>query len=446
MKQNKPNRRQDQINGTPTGSYGNTYSNMNNPSDVNHRITQSNDGGMISTPGQNQKRKNRKRKITAGQVLFRMVLVILVVVIVAALCFIFVKDYYIGRVNIIEAKPNQTYIDENGSAIKISDAATESTINSLPHVDGIHNILLIGIDSRSTSYIKDGSGHLADIIMIMTVNENDNSIKLTSIQRDSYVFIPGYTQPQKVNAAMTYGGPDLLMLVLQSQLRIELTEYAYVDMNHMEKVIDAVGGVKVNVSESERTNVLGGLNELVAEQNEVFGSPAGSHMLTETGDVTLDGRQAVAYARIRKVGNGDYDRSKRQIEVLTSLMSRFMKLSITGKAGALDDVLSLISTNIPKNNLEWYALTFLPGIKSSTFEYMSVPMTGYSNEGMYYDIKTKGEWSIRPNWNGIIPKLQEYIFGKTFVFDPVATIPKAPSATPTPTPVGSGDNTKTGGS
>ena len=138
------------------------------------------------------------------------------------------------------------------------------------------------------------------------------------------------------------------MHVIENHLRVNLEQYAFVDMNHMEKVVDAVGGVVVNVTEDERSSPYG-LNDLVAEQNIVFGSPADSHMLTTTGDVLLDGRQAVAYARIRHVGNGDYDRSKRQVEVLQSLMHKFMGLDVLSKANALDKILSLVSTNITKS-------------------------------------------------------------------------------------------------
>jgi len=175
-----------------------------------------------------------------------------------------------------------------------------------------------------------------------------------------------------------------------------------------------------------RTNVLGGLNELVAEQNMEFGSPVDSHILNETGKVVLDGRQAVAYARIRKVGNGDYARSRRQIEVLKSLMTRFMNLSIDRKETVMEKILTCISTNMNENDIFNYALTFLPGLDSPTFEYMQVPIDGYSNAGMFYDLRTYGEWSIRTDWNGMIPILQEYIFGKTFAFDPVMLILGAP--------------------
>ena len=395
-----------------------------------HKRTQD---GTTSEHKNHSGHNHKKPKRSCRQRFLRAIVIFLVVLSVLSLglgiTYEIVKEHYMNKINIVPTVENPTMIDEDDSIVPISNSSTNTQqALDLPAVEGIHNILLIGVDSRSEYYSSDGSGTLADVIMIMTVNENDDSIKLTAIQRDSYVYIPGYTDPQKINAAMTYGGPELLMQVIEDNLRIELTEYAYVNFYYMEQVIDAVGGVTVNVSEEERTNVLGGLNELVAEQNMEFGSDPDAHMLSETGNVLLDGRQAVAYARIRKVGNGDYDRSKRQIEVLTSLLQRYMDMSVTGKASALGDILSMITTNIQEDQLEWYALTFLPKLKSLDLDYLQMPSTDYSNQGMYYDIKSNGEWSIRPDWNRIIPVIQEFIFDKTFAFDPVKEIPGAPSS------------------
>ena len=409
------------------------HSSSGNRSAVRTRSQNSSVNPNISMKNDPNSRKNRrKKKLTGKKIAIRVLLVILAIVVLLGVAAVIYKDHLENQITYIPQNQNPSMKNEDGSIVSISDVATDTTNETMPSLDGIHNILLIGIDSRSTSYSKDGTGNLADIIMIMTINENDNTIKLTSVQRDSYVYIPGYKAPQKINSAMTYGGPPLLKLVLENHLRIKLDQYAFVDMNHMEQVVDAVGGVTVNVTEAERSDAYG-LNDLVKEQNAAFGSPVGSHMLNETGMVTLDGRQAVAYARIRHIGNGDYERSQRQVEVLQSLMSRFMKLNVIEKSNALAEVLSLVSTNMTKSEIEGYALTFLPKISSAKFQYMQVPIAGYSNEGTYSDFRD-GEWSIRPNWNGMIPLVQQYMFGTTFPFDPAPVIPKAPTKIPTPTP------------
>ncbi len=387
---------------------------------------------MRPANGGNRRKKGKKSGLKKGLIIAGAILAVVIVALIIGA--IWMKDNLLNQINY--ETPNHTMIDEDGSVVSISDLAAETTVYSPPSEEGVENILLIGIDSRSKTYSKDGTGNLADIIMILTVNKNDSTMKLTSIQRDCYAYIPGYSTPKKINAAMSYGGPELLKLVIQNSLRLEIESYAYVDIGHMEKIVDAVGGVTVNVSESERTAAYG-LNDLVKVQNLNVGDPEGSHMLDESGLVTLDGRQAVSYARIRHVGNGDYERSERQVEVLTSLMKNYMGLDLAKKVDVLGEVLSLISTNMTKSQIEDYVYNFLPKLTSTKLEYMSVPIAGYSNEGMYGN-----EWSIRPNWNGMIPLVQQYIFGKTFPYDKVDAIPEAPVATPTPTPAG--DETKSG--
>lgn len=371
-------------------------------------------------------KKNKKKSKVMLRVFLVFITILVLLLAVSFLVLTAFKDKVLNKVNYIPIIENPTMINEEGSVVSISDVIqTEITVIPIPEFEHIHNVLLIGTDSRGKSYSEDGSGHLADVIIIMTINENDNTIKMMSIARDNYVYIPGYTDPQKINTAMTYGGPELLMIAIENSLRIELEEYAYVNFYHMEKIVNAVGGVYVHVSEEERTFLEGGLNELIREQNIKFGSEETRYFVETAGTQLLNGRQAVAYSRIRKVGNGDYGRSKRQIEVLQSLLKQFNKLSITKKMDAVETIASQVSTNITKDKVEWYAFTFLANYTSTEFEYLSLPLEGYSNQGMYYDF-VYGQWSIRPDWNGMIPLVQEFIFGETFPVDPVREIPGAP--------------------
>lgn len=352
-----------------------------------------------------KRHKNRKKRILIG-----CLITVGVLVIGAAIAAYAIKEHMLNQIQYVTDPESPTMINESGETVKIADLTTE-THEEAGASDKIHNILLLGVDSRDDSYSDDGTGSRADIIMILTVDENNNILKLTSIQRDCYVKIPGYSKLQKVNAAMNFGGPELLITVLESYLRIDLEEYAYVNFAHMANIIDDVGGVWVNVSNSEKSFMPG---------------------QTETGDVLLDGEMAVTYARLRHLGNGDYDRSLRQVEVLQSLLNSFMKMNLIQQTNTLSDILSEVVTNIPKGQIEKYAFDILPRLTSSQIDYLQIPIDGYYNEGMYSDVRDN-EWSIRCNWNGMIPLIQEFIFGKTFAFDPVDTIAGAPTTTPTPT-------------
>ena len=293
--------------------------------------------------------------------------------------------------------------------------------------DSIHNFLLIGIDSRSRSYQSDGKGGLADVIMIMSIDSSTGSIKLVSVARDSYAYVPGYKNPMKINAAMSQGGPDLLQLTIENTLRISIDGYAYVNFINMAGVIDAVGGVYIDVTSSELYSPAG-LNDNLAEINSIAGYDSDFQQVNQTGYIWVNGRQAVAYARIRHVGNGDYERSQRQVEVLRSLMSQFMGMSAAKKATCLPDILGMLRTNIDKESIEEYALDFLPSLKNAHIEYLQLPLEGFFNSGMYGD-----EWSIRNNWNMTIPYVQMFFYGETTDFDPVDEIPSAPSNDNCPT-------------
>ena len=149
--------------------------------------------------------------------------------------------------------------------------------------------------------------------------------------------------------------------------------------------------------------------------------------MDQTGYIWLNGRQAVAYARIRKIDT-DYKRSERQVEVLRSLLSQFLNLSLTGKMAAMDDILGMISTNISPDEITDYAIEFLPSLRNVEIQYLQLPIQGCFNSGMY-----GGEWSIRPNWNAEIPYVQEFFYGEVTEFDPVEDIPSSPALENCPT-------------
>ena len=338
----------------------------------------------------------------------------LVGVIVGVVCFGFwYKEYLLNQITYETTASNAviTIVNEEGSTVALSEV-TETTRYELIQDDPIKNFLLIGIDSRSKSYNSSGTGDRSDVIVVMSIDSKQGTIKLLSIQRDSYAYFPGYSTPHKINAAMSYGGPDLLQATVESCLRIKIDGYAYVNFSHMAQIIDAVGGVYVNMTAAE----LDMANKYVKDMNS-------NEWIDSTGqDTWLSGIQAVAYARIRYVGNGDYERMERQIEVLRSLMKQYMKLSTTGKLAAMDDVLSAVVTNIDKSDIEKYALEFLPSLPSAEMQYLQLTIDGCYNAGMY-----GGEWSMRCNWNAYVPYVQKYFYGTTTDFDEVKIADHTPA-------------------
>lgn len=334
------------------------------------------------------------------------------------------KSYLFSQIEFIPKEENPTFVNDQGSVVSLSDYTSETQL-PLVEEEHIHNFLLIGIDSRSKNYTKDGSGNLADVIMVMSVDDSKGTVKLVTVQRDLYAYFPGYKNPQKINAAMTYGGPVMLSEVVSNHLRLKLDGFAFVNFYHMEQVIDAVGGIDIHVTKNEVFTAEGGLNALLREQNHILGVPDDTYVLSEYGDLHLNGRQAVAYSRIRKVGNGDYGRSQRQINVLNQLLHKYTHMGKKAQISALDDILKMIATDIEPDEIEKYAFDFLPKIADLKLETLSVPIEGCYKEGTFSDFR-KGEWSIRADWNAMIPSVQEFLYGETFEVDKVREIPGAP--------------------
>ena len=359
------------------------------------------------------KRKVKKLNHLKLRLIFGTVAAILGVIIGLAIFGVWYKDYLLNQITYETTSPNEvaTIVDEFGDTVVLGDL-TESTQFSIYQDEPVKNFLLIGIDSRSKNYSKDGKGDRSDVIVVMSVDSKKGTIKLLSIARDSYAYFPGYSKPHKINAAMSYGGPALLQATVENSLRIKIDGYAYVNFSHMAQIIDAVGGVYVNMTSGEKKVA----NQYIRELSK------SAALIQDTGNGTwLNGTQAVAYARVRYVGNGDYERMERQIEVLRSLMTQYMKLSATKKLACMDDVLGAIVTNIDKKDVEKYALDFLPSLRKAEMQYIQLPIDGCLNQGTY-----GGEWSMRVNWNAMIPYVQEFFYGEKFDFDPVKLPPKAP--------------------
>lgn len=360
-----------------------------------------------------------KKKGKAGKIIITILAVILGLAVgVTGFVYWYTKRLMSNITFVTDAIP--TMINEEGNVVNVEDVRATTVYEPIDTADDIHNFLLIGIDSRSRNYNETGTGGLSDVTMVMSVNSTTGTIRMISIARDCYVHVPGYSYAMKINAAMSRGGPDVLCATVEDTLRINIDGWAYVNFYHMAEIIDAVGGVYCDVSSSE-LNSEGGLNWNLAEVNNLMGLPASQDAVTNTGYIWLNGRQAVAYARIRKI-DSDYMRSERQVEVLRSLMDQFISMSITGKLSAMDDILGAITTNISEDRIRDYALNFLPSVSNISIEYMQLPIQGCFNSGMFGD-----EWSIRPNWNAMIPYVQEFFYGETTNFDPVPDISSSPS-------------------
>jgi len=188
----------------------------------------------------------------------------------------------------------------------------------------ITNILLIGQDRRPNETDR----ARADSIILMNLNKDTGNIKLISFMRDLYVSIPGY-KDNRLNAAYKYGGAALLNQTLEENFGIQIDANIEVDFSGFKEIIDAVGGIDMFISQDEIPIMNGYIKDINLQTLQADNI----NQILEEGIQHLNGTQALAYARIRYVGNGDFERTNRQRKIL---------LQIAKKATDMD-LLQLIS-------------------------------------------------------------------------------------------------------
>lgn len=322
---------------------------------------------------------SKKQKITIFSLL---AILILIASVVGFFIFRFYNHSYEGNTD--PAKVNT--VDED---IKFKE------------VPGITNILLLSSDARPGEDVS-----RSDSIMILTIDNINKKLKVTSLMRDMLVKIDGHGE-EKLNHAFAYGGPTKTIETIQNNFGIKLHNYVIVDFNAFVKVIDAINGIEVTIKDYE----LDELNKYILD-----GGGSEKDLLPSPGTYNLNGYQALSYARIRKVGNGEYERTERQRAVLQIALEKVKDMSTVKLVSLLNELFPYIKTNISLGNAMDYGFTALNVGKNCNFEIeqFRVPIDSISKGGI---IDNKG-------WVFVIDKvetskaLQEFIFNNNKNYEP----------------------------
>lgn len=270
--------------------------------------------------GKKAKKKKKKKSKLKRFLLILLLIILLVFGLYSALIF-----KYAGMLNIVET----------GDRV--------STATDLIDESYVENILVLGTDSRSEE-----SGR-SDTMIILSINTKTHQIVQTSLMRDILVDIPGYSSA-KLNAAYAYGGAELVMDTIEENFQIKLDHYVEIDFYSFVDIIDALGGLELTVTDDEADAMTDPLKEV----NNLLGRD--SETIDEGGTYLMDGVQALAYARIRYVGDGDFDRTERQREVIEKVIETFLSSSITDMNSALEVILPEITTNMTKTEIYFMCL------------------------------------------------------------------------------------------
>ena len=242
--------------------------------------------------------------------------------------------------------------------------------------NGITNIALFGIDVRPGEDIG-----RSDSIMILTIDNTRGKIKLTSIMRDSLVEING--TKDKINHAYTLG-PTQAVRTLNETFGLDITEYATVIFDQMSDMIDAVGGINIEVYDNEVKETNRFIKEYCVEQRGIPNYE--DYYIQSAGYQWLNGVQAMSYGRIRKNGTGDdWGRVNRQGRVLQAMLTEVKGMSIGKMADLAGKVLPNMKTSLRLRELTPLMLGMLRFGKPE-IEHFRLPADGcweYSQDGAY---------------------------------------------------------------
>lgn len=258
------------------------------------------------------------------------------------------------------------------------------------------NILLLGGDSRSTdSYDR------TDSMIILSVNRKTGEIKMTSIMRDTWVSIPGHKGMAKINAANVYGGPERAVQTVNSSFGTDIEDYVLINMAGMIKVIDAMGGIDLEVTEGERKYLNSYASEMAAKVDY-----DGDRQLDSTGMVHLNGLLALSYARIRYT-DSDYKRVMRQQTVLMALAKKASALDAAELLKLVPKLLGMTETNLSMGEAMALA-TLCKDSDMSAIQQYRIPVDGTYKDGMFGDT-----WCIKPNFEKNARLLHDFIYTST---------------------------------
>lgn len=214
------------------------------------------------------------------------------------------------------------------------------------------NILLIGQDRRPGESRK-----RSDSMMIGTIDKKNNTIKITSLMRDLYVQIPGHGD-NRINAAYALGGMELLDKTIEKNFQVHIDGNVEVDFERFERVIDIIGGIDIPVNAVEAAYLEGqgfiGLSE---------------------GMVHMDGPLALAYSRIRYVGNSDYERTERQKRLITTAFKNIKDLELPKILALVDETFPLLTTDLTNGQIISFA-TYAAMMDTDGIETYRIPADG----------------------------------------------------------------------
>jgi LCP family protein required for cell wall assembly len=332
----------------------------------------------VQEPEYKPKKKKRKHKSLVRKIIGRIIKSLLAIFLVVFGVYSCTSISLISKMNHVETGNRTHYADNVGRG----------------HV---RSVLVIGTDGRT----NDDLGR-SDSMILVSLNSKTNELIMTSFMRDCYVEIPdnGWN---KLNAAYAFGGPELLMDTIEYNFDVRIDDFVTIDFASFVSVVDSVGGIDIEVSdeEAEEINVI-----LISEVNELMGDDRMSDLLDHGGKLHLNGKQALSYSRIRKVGNSDFERTSRQRRVMQLIIAKIKSFRPAMFKNLASDVIPDVSTNM--STFDAYLLSLrLPFAARYKMKQIQIPA-----DGTFYNENVDVGDVLRVDFDQNMDVIQNEVFAK----------------------------------
>ena len=281
------------------------------------------------------KDNKKKKKSSIGKKILTALAIIVLLVIIA------ISGMAAAGYSYISSKINKVqHVQIADEELNISEKVDEK----------YRNIAIFGVDSRSSNL---GKGNRSDCIIIVSINNETKEVRMVSVYRDTYMQIDGYGL-DKITHAYSYGEAPLAIKALNTNLDLNIKEFVTVNFDSVAEAVDALGGIDMPITSAETKYI----NSYIDETSKVTGKKS-SH-ITSAGNYTLDGVQAVGYARIRYTEGGDYKRTERMRDVIEAMVRK----AKTKNLGELNDILDIVLPKVYTNVSGSEIISLMPKMMS----------------------------------------------------------------------------------
>lgn len=327
----------------------------------------------------------KKKKTPTGKI-------ILFVVEIIALIALLVVMWFVLRVTDEEDGVEKLVIKEDEILVDLPDEVKENEI-----MKGYRNIALFGVDSRKGALT---SKTRSDTIIIASINLDTHEVKLVSVYRDTYLNQMGNSGYGKCNASYAYGGAEQAIKMLNGNLDLNISDFITIGFDGLTDVIDALGGVYIDVDEEEIRHLNNYQISMLENTNKE------PEYVTDTGYQLLNGLQATAYCRIRYTAGNDFKRTERQREVIKACLDVAKTSSPDTLAKICNNVFGEVYTSLD--------LTEILEILKNIAQYSIVDEGGFPSMDMLATgtIGSDGSCVVPTDLDKNVVYLHKFLFGE----------------------------------